>query len=151
VAVRERGVKRLFVDGVDGFLKSAAHPDRISHFLAALTNELRVLGVTTLYTSELQDMFTSDVKLPISGISSLVENILFLRFVELRSQLYRMLSVVKVRDSDYDTSLREYRITSHGIELADTFQSAESILRGDAKVRGPFRPKRKGLLKKRGR
>jgi circadian clock protein KaiC len=59
--------------------------------------------------------------------------------------------VIKVRDSDYDTSLREYRITSRGIELADTFQSAESILTGDAKVPGPFRPKRKGLLRKRSR
>lgn len=150
-AVHERGVKRLFIDGVDGFMKSATHPDRISHFLAALTNELRVLGVTTLYTSELQDMFTSEVRLPISGISSLVENILFLRFVELRSQLYRMLSVIKVRDSAYDSSFREFRITSRGIELSDTFQSAESVLSGDAKAAGPSRPKRKGLLKRRSR
>ncbi|WP_257450123.1 ATPase domain-containing protein [Archangium lipolyticum] len=150
-AVHERGVKRLFIDGVDGFMQSAAHPERISHFLAALTNELRVLGVTTVYTSELQDMFTSEVRLPISGVSSLVENILFLRFVELRSQLYRMLSIVKVRDSDYDSSLREFRITSQGIELADTFHSAQSILTGNAKVEDPPRSKRKGLLKKRSR
>ncbi len=150
-AVHEHGIKRLFIDGVDGFMQAAAHPDRISHFLAALTNELRVLGVTTVYTSELQDMFVSDVRLPISGISSLVENIFFLRFVELRSRVHRMLSIVKVRDSDYDSSLREYRITSRGIELADTFESAESVLTGDAKpTSSPPRPKkRKGLLRKR--
>ncbi|MFY0527462.1 RAD55 family ATPase [Archangium gephyra] len=148
-AVRARGVKRLFVDGVDGFLQSASDPNRISHFLAALTNELRVLGVTTLYTSELQEMFSRDVKLPISGISSLVENIFFLRFVEMHAQVHRMLSVVKMRDSDYDTTLREYRITSRGIHLADTFQSAEFILTGDAKVLAV--PKRRGLLKKRSR
>jgi len=148
-AVHERGVKRLVVDGVDGFLQSAAQPERISHFLAALTNELRVLGVTTLYTSELQEMFSHDVKLPISGVSSLVENIFFLRFVELRSKLHRMLSVVKMRDSDYDSSLQEYRITSRGIQLADTFQGAESILSGEAKAVSP--PKRRGLLKKRSR
>ncbi|AKI98523.1 circadian clock protein KaiC [Archangium gephyra] len=147
--VRERGVKRLFVDGVDGFLQSASDPNRISHFLAALTNELRVLGVTTLYTSELQEMFSREVKLPISGVSSLVENIFFLRFVELHAQLHRMLSVVKVRDSDYDSSLREYRITSQGIVLADTFQSAESVLSGNAKTVSP--PRRRGLLKKRSR
>jgi circadian clock protein KaiC len=150
-AVRERGVKRLVVDGVDGFTKAAAHPDRISHFLAALTNELRVLGVTTLYTSELEQMFYQEVRLPISGVSSLVENIFLLRFVELRSRLHRMLSVIKVRDSDYDTAFREYRITSRGIELADTFQGAESILTGDAKEAGPPRPRRKGLHKKRSR
>lgn len=148
-AVRERGVKRLFVDGVDGLRQSAAHPDRISHFLAALTNELRVLGVTTLYTSELQELFSQDVRLPISGISSLVENIFFLRFVELHAQLHRMLSVVKMRDSDYDSTLREYRITSRGIHFSDTFQKAESVMTGNAKVVSP--PKRRGLLKKRSR
>ncbi len=148
-AVRERGVKRLFVDGVDGFMQSAAHPERISHFLAALTNELRVLGVTTLYTSEMQEMFSQEVRLPMSGISSLVENIFFLRFVELHAQLHRMVSVIKVRDSDYDSTLREYRITSRGIQLADTFQRAESVLTGNAKAVSP--PKRKGLLKKRSR
>lgn len=147
--VREQGIKRLFIDGVDGFMQSAAHPDRISHFLAALTNELRVQGITTVYTSELQDMFVSDVRLPISGVSSLVENIFFLRFVELRSRVHRMLSIVKVRDSDYDSSLREYRITSKGIQLADTFESAESVLTGDAKPTSSPRPKRKGLLRKR--
>ncbi|MCY1083107.1 ATPase domain-containing protein [Archangium lansingense] len=149
-AVRERGVKRLFIDGVDGFQQSAAYPERISHFLAALTNELRVLGVTTLYTSELQEMFSQQVILPISGISSLVENIFFLRFVELHSKLHRMLSVVKMRDSDYDSSLQEYRITSRGITLAaETFQGAQSVLTGDAKP--ATRPRRKGLLKKRSR
>ncbi|WPB77478.1 ATPase domain-containing protein [Archangium violaceum] len=149
--VRERGVKRLFVDGVEGFRQSAAHPERISHFLAALNNELRVLGVTTLYTSELQEMYSQEVRLPISGISSLVENIFFLRFVELHSKLHRMLSVVKMRDSDYDSSLQEYRITSRGIALADTFQGAQSVLSGDAKKPATPPRRKKGLPKKRSR
>ena len=35
-----------------------------------------------------------------------------------------------MRDSDFDSSLREFRIMSTGIELADTFDSAEAILSG---------------------
>lgn len=150
-AVRERGVRRLFIDGVEGFQKAAAHPDRISHFLAALTNELRVLGVTTLYTSELQDIFTQDVRLPISGVSSLVENIFYLRFVEMHAKVHRALSVVKVRDSAYDSTLREFRITSRGVELLDTFAEAESILTGQARAATLPRARRKGLLRKRSR
>jgi circadian clock protein KaiC len=149
--VRERGVKRLFIDGVEGFQKAAAHPERISHFLAALTNELRVLGVTTLYTSELQDIFTREVRLPISGVSSLVENIFYLRFVEMRAKVHRMLSVVKVRDSDYDSRLLEYRITPRGIELLDTFEGAESLLTGDARAASLPRRKSKGVLRRRSR
>jgi circadian clock protein KaiC len=48
----------------------------------------------------------------------------------MRSQLRRLISVVKVRDSDFDSSLREFRITAAGIEIADTFDSAEAILSG---------------------
>jgi circadian clock protein KaiC len=148
-AVRERGVRRLFVDGIDGFHKSAAYPERISHFLTGLNNELRVLGVTTLYTAELPELFSTNVVLPVSGISHIVENMVLLRFVEMRARLYRMLSVLKVRDSEYDGALREYHITDRGVELEDTFQSAESILSGRA--RPAKLKKRKGLLKGRSR
>jgi circadian clock protein KaiC len=149
--VRERGVLRLFVDGIDGFHKAAAHPDRISHFLTALNNELRVLGVTTLYTAELPELFSAKVELPINGISHIVENMVLLRFVEMRARLYRMLSVLKVRDSEYDSALREYHITPKGVELADTFQSAESILSGRAQPAKKAGAKKRALLKRRSR
>jgi circadian clock protein KaiC len=55
---------------------------------------------------------------------------MLLRYVEIRSQLRRLISVVKMRDSDFDSSLREFRITATGIEIADTFDSAGAILSG---------------------
>jgi circadian clock protein KaiC len=56
--------------------------------------------------------------------------LILLRYVEMRSQLRRLISVVKMRDSDFDPSLREFRITGTGIEIADTFESAEAVLSG---------------------
>jgi circadian clock protein KaiC len=149
--VRERGVRRLFVDGLDGFHKAAAHPDRISHFLTGLNNELRVRDVTSLYTAEIPELFSTNVKLPISGISHIVENMVFLRFVEMRARLYRMLSVLKVRDSAYDGALREYHITDRGVELADTFRSAESILSGRAQPKKAAKARKRAPLKRRSR
>jgi circadian clock protein KaiC len=46
------------------------------------------------------------------------------------SQLRRLISVVKMRDSEFDSSLREFRITAAGFELAQTFNTAEAILSG---------------------
>ena len=40
-----------------------------------------------------------------------------------------------MRDSDFDSSLREFRITATGIELADTFESAEAILSGFPQIK----------------
>jgi circadian clock protein KaiC len=51
-----------------------------------------------------------------------------LRYIELRSQLYRLISVMKVRDSDFDPSLREFTIRSEGLAIRDTPATAEAIL-----------------------
>jgi circadian clock protein KaiC len=122
-AVRERHVKRLFVDGLEGFLESAPDPERIKHFMTALTNELRVLGVTTIYTSELRELFSETVTLPVEGVSSIVENILLARLVERGAQLQRTLTIVKLRDSGYDSSVRELLISNHGASLGDAIAS----------------------------
>jgi circadian clock protein KaiC len=67
---------------------------------------------------------------PTISLSAIAENLILLRYVEIGSQLRRLLSIVKMRDSDFNPSLKEFRITARGIELADTFESATAILSG---------------------
>ena len=62
-------------------------------------------------------------------------DIILLRYVELRSQLYRLISLMKMRESQYDSGIREFSITDEGIQVSDTFESAENILTGHARVR----------------
>jgi circadian clock protein KaiC len=130
-AVRRLHVNRLVIDGLLGFQEIAAdRPHRIGRFLTALANELRVLKVTTFYTAETRNLIGALIEGPTIGLSTIAENLILLRYVEMRSQLRRLISVVKMRDSDFDSSLREFRITSTGFEIADTFDSAEAILSG---------------------
>ena len=130
-AVRRRRVKRLVIDGLLGFQEIAAdRPHRIGRFLTALANELRALNVTTFYTAETRNLIGGAIEGPTIGLSTIAENLVLLRYVEIRSQLRRLISVVKMRDSDFDPSLREFRITAAGFELAQTFHSAEAILSG---------------------
>jgi circadian clock protein KaiC len=131
-AVRRRGVRRLVVDGLGGFIETAVQPHRITRFFAALSNELRALGATTIYTLETRDVVGSTMQMPVSGVSSLVENLIFLRYVEYRAEVHRVLSVLKVRTSSFDPRLREFEIDERGIRLADTFESARKLLSGTA-------------------
>jgi len=48
-----------------------------------------------------------------------------MRFVELRLRLYRLLSVLKVRDSDFDL-----RLYGQGLAIEDSPDSAEAITAG---------------------
>ncbi len=130
--VERQQIRRLFIDGIDGFQRSIASNERLSLFLNALTAELQARQVTTICAVELSDMFDQTMRIPLHGGTGFADNLFFLRYIELHSQLYRLISIIKMRDSDYDTSIREFRISEQGIQVASTFQSAEAILTGTA-------------------
>lgn len=126
-AVHRRKVRRLFIDGLQGFQKAAVEPARMDHFFTALSNELRVLGVTTLYSLEVPDILGPAIRIPLDDISSIAENMVLMRFMEVRSRLYRLISILKVRDSGFDPNLHEYVLTNEGLLIEETSDSAEAI------------------------
>jgi circadian clock protein KaiC len=137
--VHRRKVKRLFIDGL-GALRQAAlsEPNRIGNFLTALMNELRVLGVTTIYTLEVPDIMGPSVRTPLGGdLASLAENLVLLRFVEVYSQLHRLISVLKVRDSQFDSSLHQYVTSSRGLLIDQTSDNAQRLTMAYAGLTGP--------------
>lgn len=129
-AVTRNGVRRVVIDGLGAFLEALIYPARAGAFFAALTNELRARAVTTLITAEARDLVGAEVEVPVSGISAMVENVLYLRYVERRSNTHRLISVFKMSEHGFDPSLREFRITEDGISVAETSASAEAILDG---------------------
>jgi circadian clock protein KaiC len=133
--IRANTIQRLFIDGVNGFMRSASETHRIGAFFTGLSNALRRMGVTVLISLEMQRLAGTEIDVPINGISSISDNLIMLRYVELNSQLYRLISVIKTRDSSYDSAIREFSITDAGITVADTFASAEAVLTGIARPR----------------
>jgi circadian clock protein KaiC len=134
-AVRARGVKRLFIDGLDGFNKVATYPERVTHFFTALANELRVRGVTTLCSAELKQAASPTLEVPVSGAAAMAENAILLRFAEVRGQLYRLLTVMKMRDTGHQSATRELHIGEGGVGLSPDTRAIESP--------GEARPKQK--------
>jgi circadian clock protein KaiC len=130
-AARRLGARRVVVDGMGGFLEGAAEPERLARFFAALVNELRAMGATTLITIETPRLFGPEVNVPMVGISAVADNILFLRLVETQGWLRRTLAVLKVRDSDFDSSLLGFSIGATGIALTPAaFEGVEAVTTG---------------------
>jgi circadian clock protein KaiC len=144
-SVRAQQINRLFIDGLNGFRLAAAYPSRMPHFFTALINELRARDVTTVVAAETTTLLGDEIEMPAAGLSAIVENIILLRHVELRSQLYRLISILKVREGAYDSAIREFKISAQGIEVADTFESAEAMLTGAVRTSTP--PSRRGAGK----
>ncbi len=136
-AVRRRKVKRLFVDGFDAFQQSAIYPERLAPFLAALTTALREEGVTAIFTSEMPQLIGGEAAIAFGAVSAVAENIMLMRYIELDSELRRILSLVKVRESDFDPSIREILITSSGLQLRALPGPMEGLLTGRAQRQIP--------------
>jgi len=118
--VAERGVRRLVIDGMSGFFESSVYPERSGRFFSCLTNELRRLGVTVLMTMETMDALGSAVATPF-GVSGFVDNLLFLRFAEAAGHVKRLLTITKMRDSDYHPGLNEMTIGPSGVSIAGIY------------------------------
>jgi circadian clock protein KaiC len=129
------GRRRLFIDGIEGFRAAGVYPDRMPRFLSAFTNQLRMLDVTTFISEEL-DLFSPMISIPNPELAHIVESVFLLRYVELHSQLHRLISIMKMRESEYDTSIREFQITDQGIVVASSFESAEAVLTGLGRIGG---------------
>jgi circadian clock protein KaiC len=133
--VHQQRPRRLVIDGIQAFDSAAEYPERLREVFATLATELEAFGVTTLYTCETPDLFGPRIEVPVVGVSAVTHNMIVLRHVELRSQMFRLISILKMRDSGYDGTIREFLIDDRGIDVADTFASAEQILTGEAESR----------------
>ncbi|WP_286915713.1 MULTISPECIES: ATPase domain-containing protein [Pseudomonas] len=130
--VEIHGIKRVLIDSLGGMARTATSTVRLTEFFSTLMSELRTRGVTVFATWEIRGLFGPEITSPAPDLSSIVDNILLTRFVEHESELKRLISILKVRDSFYDPSLLELVIHGQGIDLRKAFKNAEAVLSGSA-------------------
>ncbi|HEX4352884.1 MAG TPA: ATPase domain-containing protein [Kofleriaceae bacterium] len=114
--IKQRQVRRVFIDGVEGFEAGLVYPERRLPFSISIDNELRLQGVTALMSGQVPAVLGGDFTMPL-GASEIVDNIVLLRHIENGTHLQRLASVMKMRDQPYETSVREFEITAGGIRL----------------------------------
>jgi circadian clock protein KaiC len=137
--VAARGVRRLVIDGLSGFFESATYPERVGRFFSCLVNELRRRGVTVLMTLETVDVVGSAVSTPY-GVSGFVDNLLFLRFVEVEGRVKRLLAITKMRDSDFHPGQHVVEITGAGMHIAGILSSVGDVIPSAQPVEAPAGP-----------
>ncbi|HUS68949.1 MAG TPA: ATPase domain-containing protein [Kofleriaceae bacterium] len=128
------GARRVVIDGIADIEASADDPARVRRLLTALIVQLRVRGVTSLFIKEVQTLAGPEVDFSDTPISVTAENMIFMRHVELRGSMRRILSVLKMRESSYDTRVHEFEITDQGFVVRGPVERAEGLLTGQARV-----------------
>lgn len=85
--------------------------------LAAFVKQEQITTLVTLSTSALLAGTTSSE----GHISTLTDAIVLLRYVSDAGQMRRLLTVLKMRGSAHDGSIRRYEITSGGLQVGEVF------------------------------
>jgi circadian clock protein KaiC len=130
-AVEKHRPKRLVVDAFTDILSLFADSGRDVRFAHALVNELRRRGVTTIFNLEIDSYVGQDLAAPIPNVSAMMDAGVLVRSVELDSRLRRLISVLKIRQSGFDSAIREFVIDEEGIVVGDPLP-ASGLLTGDA-------------------
>ncbi len=137
--VREHGIERLVIDGLDDIARMFVTEGRSTAFLAAFMDVLRSRGVSGAFTQEVRTIFGLELRLPMAEVPAAVDNIIFVRYVELRARLRHLISILKVRDQDYDSRIREFQVSARGIEVGEPLAEAEAVLSGLGRLAEPKR------------
>lgn len=115
VRAQQMGAKRVFVDGLVAIRDNLIISQRLPVVINALSARLRDIGATVVYTSEIAELDMADTVMPADQLSAMVSNVLVLNYRRPGGTFRRHLSIVKLRDSDFDPRSREFHVTASGI------------------------------------
>jgi circadian clock protein KaiC len=121
----------VFIDGLSGYkLSLQGDPDRLVRRLHALTRTLKNQEVTVLITDE-ADRLTGISEATSTDTSYIADNILFLSYVEVGSEVERAIGVVKKRLGSFDNRFHRFTIANEtGLSVEDPFDDVRGIIHG---------------------
>lgn len=126
--VEEKKVRILMIDSIAGYRLSLRGEDLVSR-LHALAKYLQKMGVAVLLINEVETI-TGDFRVTELGVSYMADNIIFLRYLEMKGGIHKAIGVLKKRLTDFEKTVRELDITSNGLKLGKPLTKLRGILQG---------------------
>ncbi|MES2902761.1 MAG: ATPase domain-containing protein [Pseudomonadota bacterium] len=133
-AVERDGVRFIAIDSLNAFLQAMPGEKYLLLQMHELLSYLNQHGVVTMLVLG-QHGIVGDVRSEID-LSYLSDTIVLYRYFESRGNVLKAVSVAKSRVSDHQTSIREFRLTSRGVEIGDPLKNFEGVLTGLPNYRG---------------
>ena len=133
-SLERTGARRVVIDSiaeVERALGESSGQARVSNYLAALLAALRTRGVTLLAIKETAKVVTTQLDFSADALAVLAENVLLVQQLAYHGRLHRVLSILKMRFSSHDYTLREFQITApEGIRVLMPDESGREVLVG---------------------
>ncbi len=127
--VEQNNAQIVMIDSTSGYKLSMQGEDLVRQ-LHSLCQYLKNMGVTVILINETHTIAGGEFSVTEGGLSYLADNLIFLRYLELDGQLRKAIGVLKKRVSDFERTLREFKITKYGIKVGEPLTQLRGILSG---------------------
>ncbi|MCW3095138.1 MAG: circadian clock kinase KaiC [Chthonomonadaceae bacterium] len=121
----------VVIDPISPFLSVGSRED-VRAMLTRLFDYLKLHQITTLCTNLVTG--SSTLEATESSVSSVMDTWLLLRDIETGGERNRGLYILKSRGMAHSNQVREFVLTSHGIELLDVYLGPDGVLTGSARI-----------------
>jgi circadian clock protein KaiC len=125
-ASRQCKATRLVVDSLSGLERAIPQPEELRDFLEQLVRFCKTERITSVMTYAAPAVFgarigqlMATVSVTEAQLSSIVDAIFLLRFVEREQGVINLLNVLKMRASAHDRGIYEYSICEQGVVIGD--------------------------------
>jgi circadian clock protein KaiC len=128
------GAQRVGFDSLSA-LERIYEPEKFRKFVIGLNSFLKMLGCTSIITNTTYELLGMS-QLTSTHLSTISDNIIVLKYVELCGQMRRLVSVLKERGSNHKKELIEFNITKNGIEILKPLIGFEGLMSSSARKIG---------------
>lgn len=128
--VEKNGTRIVMLDSIAGYRLSIRGEDLVSH-MHGLSKYLQGLGVSVILVADVSKV-VGDFQVTEEGLSYLGDNVIFLRYLEMKGEMHKAIGILKKRMSDFEKTIREFEITRYGIRVGKPLTGVQGILTGSA-------------------
>ena len=122
------GAKRVVIDSMSSMESGTFNKHHVREFMLQIAAFFKSRGITCVMTYLTTDMFGSAVGQLLGGtasnelrLSSIVDGIVLLRYVERYQSIKKLVNVLKMRGSEHDKAIREFSIDKDGVHIGKPF------------------------------
>lgn len=138
-SVERDKAKVIVIDSINGYFYAMPEERYLTAHIHELLSYLSNQGVLTIMLLAQHGLIGANMPVPVD-LSYMADTVLLIRYFEAVGQVRQAISVVKKRTGNHERTIREFRITSTGIEVGEPLKEFQGVLTGVPEYVGKSSP-----------
>ncbi|WP_457574433.1 ATPase domain-containing protein [Desulfolithobacter sp.] len=131
--VEEKGCQIIVIDSLRGYQLAMDEYGNVAANIQNILNYLRRQQASLFLLNEMQYIM-GDLRVSEDGVSYLADNVLMLRYAEYSGEIIKVIACLKKRHGNFQSDLREFKITERGILVGEKLTRLRGLLTGVPQV-----------------